>query len=233
MLEYHRLQDAGRRGLWRPIVGALTLGATVFFVIPNGLIVPFGIWFVAEGRPLQESVTALLDISKPTPAGLVFLNVVLASAIPVTWLLMRFLHGLPPRWLSSVQPRIRWAYFGVCLLLAVVALFATVLVSLVLPAEEGTELTGELNDFTRRTRDFLLVVLFLTPLQAAGEEYFFRGYLTQAFGGVFGRLGDGWARVLAVVGPAVLFALAHGVGQSVPIFFDRLAFGLVAGSWSS
>ena len=27
----------------------------------------------------------------------------------------------------------------------------------------------------------------------------------------------------------MLFALAHGIGQSVPIFFDRFAFGLVAG----
>jgi hypothetical protein len=30
--------------------------------------------------------------------------------------------------------------------------------------------------------------------------------------------------------PAVLFALAHGLGQSWPIFFDRFAFGLVAGT---
>jgi uncharacterized protein len=62
----------------------------------------------------------------------------------------------------------------------------------------------------------------LTPLQAAGEEYAFRGYLTQAFGGLFGRE---WAAVLF---PAILFALAHG-SQSAPIFFDRFAFGLVAG----
>ena len=36
--------------------------------------------------------------------------------------------------------------------------------------------------------------------------------------------------VAAVVIPAVLFALAHGIGQSSPIFFDRFAFGLVAGT---
>jgi len=84
--------------------------------------------------------------------------------------------------------------------------------------------TGEVNDFTSTTRDFLLVVLFLTPLQAAGEEYAFRGYLTQAFGGIFRH------PVPAVVAPAILFALAHGIGQSIPIFFDRLAFGLVAGT---
>ena len=30
--------------------------------------------------------------------------------------------------------------------------------------------------------------------------------------------------------PAFLFGLAHGLGQSVPVFFDRFAFGLVAGA---
>ena len=105
-----------------------------------------------------------------------------------------------------------------------VALVATVVVSAFVPQQGGTELATEPNEFTRTTRDFLLVVLLLTPLQAAGEEYAFRGYLQQAFGGLFG------SRVLAVGLSALLFALAHGLGQSWPIFVDRLAFGLVAGA---
>ena len=36
------------------------------------------------------------------------------------------------------------------------------------------------------------------------------------------------ARALAVLAPALLFALAHGA-QDLPVFFDRFAFGLVAG----
>ncbi len=230
-LAYHELHEAGDPGLWRPLVGVLVLIAVVFVAVPVGMLVPFVAYYLLSGAPFQESLEGLVDLSDPTPAGLAYLNLTLASAIPVTWFLSRFLHGLKPRWLASVRPRIRWAYFGVCLLLSTVALVATVLVSLVLPEQQGTgtELSGELNDFTRTTRDFLLVVLFLTPLQAAGEEYFFRGYLTQAFGGMFGRLGPTVGRALAIVIPAVLFALAHGLGQSVPIFFDRFAFGLVAG----
>ena len=45
----------------------------------------------------------------------------------------------------------------------------------------------------------------------------------QAFGGVFG------SRVVAVLLSSLLFALAHGIGQDLPIFVDRFAFGLVAG----
>ena len=66
-------------------------------------------------------------------------------------------------------------------------------------------------------------MLLLTPLQAAGEEYAFRGYLTQALGGLFRST---WFAVLL---PALVFALAHGVGQSLPVFFDRFAFGVLAG----
>ena len=51
----------------------------------------------------------------------------------------------------------------------------------------------------------------------------FRGYLTQAFGGMFR---SAWVAVLL---PAFLFGLAHGLGQSPPVFFDRFAFGVVAG----
>ena len=230
-LAYHELHRGGDPGVWRAIVGVLVLVVVVFVAVPIGMLVPFVAYFVATGAPFEESVRSLVDLSDPTPAGLAYLNLTLASAIPVTWFLTRFLHGLKPRWLASVRPRIRWAYFGVCLVLSVVALVVTVLVSLLLPDQQGTgpDVTGELNEFTRQTRDFLLVVLFLTPLQAAGEEYFFRGYLTQAFGGVFARRGPAVARTLAVVVPSLLFALAHGLGQSVPIFFDRFAFGLVAG----
>ena len=52
-------------------------------------------------------------------------------------------------------------------------------------------------------------MLLLTPLQAAGEEYAFRGYLTQAFGGLFAPAA--WARGRS--SPALLFALAHGCAR--------------------
>ena len=93
-------------------------------------------------------------------------------------------------------PRIRWRFLLVCLGLAVVALVATLVVSALLPAQDdGAEITGELNDFDEHApATSLLVVLLLTPLQAAGEEYAFRGYLTQAFGGLFRqRVGRGRA----------------------------------------
>lgn len=224
---YHQLHRVGRPGVWRSVVGSLTLLALLFAVVPflAGTVVMVAL--VIGGQSLEDA-SGVLDItSEVTPAGLAVLNLVLAAGIPLAWLVMWLYHRLKPRWLTSVAPRMRWRYFLVCLGLSVVALLATLVVGLVVPAAPGDSAVGELNDFTSTTRDFLLVVLLLTPLQAAGEEYVFRGYLTQAFGSLV--VGHRVAQGLAVLGPAVLFALAHGLGQSWPVFFDRLAFGLVAG----
>jgi len=224
-LPYHLVLRGGRPGWWRPVVGILSLVVGALVVAPLAWQVPFLLYFAASGQDVATAAEKMIDFENPTPLGLAYLNIVLATAIPLTWLIIRALHGLLPRWLASVLPRLRWRYLLVCFGLAMLALIATIAVSAVLPAQgTGTEIAGELNDFTRTTRDFLLVVVLLTPLQAAGEEYAFRGYLAQAFGGIFSH------PVPAVVAPSILFALAHGIGQSAPIFFDRFAFGLVAGT---
>ncbi|CUR56573.1 Abortive infection protein [metagenome] len=225
-MDYHLLHRAGRPGAWRPIVGVVALVAWMFFFASIVVVTPFLVVAGLQGKDVGDVFTTLVDLDNPTPASLAFLNLALASLIPATFVVSWLLHGLKPGWLTSVMPRMRWRFFVACLGLAVVALVATLLVSALLPqsgAADGAEISGDLNAWTSTTRDFALVVLFLTPFQAAGEEYLFRGYLTQAVGGLFG------SRTVAVVVPAVLFALAHGIGQSLPVFVDRLAFGLVAG----
>ncbi len=225
--QYHQLHRVGRSGIWRSMVGSVLLIVLVFGVVPalTGLVVVAVL--LAQGSSSAEA-TAVLDVTtNVTPAGLAVLNIVLAAAIPLAWLVSWGLHRLKPRWLSSVAPRIRWKYLAVCLGLAVIALMASLAVGVVLPQPPGGAPIGGLNDFTSRTRDFLIVIVLLTPFQAAGEEYLFRGYLTQAFGSILRSRRA--AQVLAVLGPALIFALFHGLSQELPIFFDRFAFGVVAG----
>jgi uncharacterized protein len=223
-LPYHLVLTAGRSGWWRYLIGLAVLLGGLLIVGPLVVLIPFALYYVGASSDPIDSITALLDTSDPTPAGLAYLNLSLAAAIPLTWFVVKVVHGLRPAWLSSIRPRLRWRFLVACLGVSVVALIATLLVAALLPGQGETgDVSGELNDFTSTTRDFLIVLVLLTPLQAAGEEYAFRGYLTQAFGGWF------HSRWVAVVASAFLFGLAHGVGQSIPIFFDRFAFGLVAG----
>jgi membrane protease YdiL (CAAX protease family) len=228
-LEYHELHKGGRTAWWRSLVGTLVLLLNFlgFMFLPLLLLAVFVAWYVAHGTSYDVAIDEVSG-KVVTPTSLAFLNLVLASAIPTVMIITYLLHGwLRPGWIASVVGRMRWLWLLVCLGISVVALLATLVVSGLLPSAGGTgEVGGHLNDMTSTTLQFALVILFLTPLQAAGEEYAFRGYLTQAIGGL-GRWR--WWRYVAVVVPALLFAIAHGIGQAPPVFFDRLAFGLVAG----
>jgi uncharacterized protein len=232
-LPYHRIHEAGLPGGWRPLVGVIVAAVGLLVVASLVVLIPFLVWYAATGAHVQASVNRLIDVEHPTPSGLAYINLTLSMMIPISWFLERTLHGLLPRWLASVGPRIRWRFLLACLGAAVVALIATLAVSALLPGQ-SEDVAGHANAFTSTTRDYLLVLLFLTPFQAAGEEYLFRGYLIQAFGGItrsLRRTGTGVPRAaFAIVPPAFLFGLAHGLGQSLPVFFDRFAFGLVAGT---
>ena len=225
--QYHQLHRVGRPGAWRSIVGAVLLLVLVFVVVP---LVAGGVAFallLLTGSSMDEAGATLDVTAEATPAGLALLNAIIAAAIPLTFLVTWWLHRLKPRWVSSVVPRLRWGYLLICVGLSVVALLASLGVGLLLPLQAGDAPIGEVNDFTTQTRDFIIVILLLTPLQAAGEEYLFRGYLTQAFGSlVWGRRAS---QALAVLVPALIFALFHGLSQDWPVFFDRFAFGVVAG----
>lgn len=228
-LTYERLQLLGPSGAWRQPVGVGLL--VVLFVAGQVLLGVFvTLWLAVAGNSSDE-ISDKLSGDTATPSYLALVNVGWAAAIPSVLLVAFALHRLKPGWVASVAGVLRWRWLLACFGIAVVALAVTVGVSTVLPDQgSGTiDLTGGANAWTGASRDFLLVVLLLTPLQAAGEEFVFRGYLAQACGGLTARFSPAVSGTVAVVVPAVLFALAHGLGQDVPIFFDRLAFGLVAG----
>ena len=70
----------------------------------------------------------------------------------------------------------------------------------------------------------IAVTLLTSTFQAAGEEYFFRGYLLQAVGALVR------SSMVAILVTTLVFTMAHGVWpwQSPALFLDRFAFGLVA-----
>ncbi|AQP44742.1 CPBP family intramembrane glutamic endopeptidase [Tessaracoccus flavus] len=144
-------------------------------------------------------------------------HLALALLIPVSILIVRYIHGVRPRWLFSVQPGLRWRYLAIMLVVAALALNGVLWLSFL--AKGAPVFHGGQDGWLT----FLLVVAVTSPLQTAAEEVFFRGYLLQAIGSASGRT---W---VGVVGSAVLFALLHGV-QNPALFAHRLAFGLIAGA---
>lgn len=220
---YHQMLRTWSYATWKPVVGVLIVVVSFFVVTALVFVVVAGIAALFQDGSWIDNFINSGDIKKHvTPATLLGLNLGLGSLILVTWLVVRVVHGMRPRWLTSVVPRMRWKFFFVCLGLAAVALLAQIIVGSLVPGGDSAGVDGKVNDFTTSTALAAVVVLLTTPLQAAGEEYVFRGYLLQAFGSLSRN------KWFAIVGTGLLFALAHGT-QNFPLFFDRLAFGLIAG----
>jgi uncharacterized protein len=144
-------------------------------------------------------------------------NLGLAALVPVSMLAVWAGHLWHPRWLSSVVGRVRWRWMAASAGVSLIIVLAGTAVLYTIdgvPAGRGTDVPV-----------LLLVVALTTPLQAAGEEYLFRGWLSQAIGSLISRAGLG--AVLAALFSATAFAVAHGA-QDPWLFADRFAFGLLA-----
>jgi membrane protease YdiL (CAAX protease family) len=208
---------------WRPVVGLLVMLGT-FAVISTGVTVVTLLPTILRSAsgPVDES--ELVGDLVSTPLGLLGVNLSLAVLIPAAILGLLAGHQIRPGFLHSVVGRFRWRFLGLCLLLEGAVWLVTVPLTAVAAAGSDvlpTPSAGGSLSFVEWL-PFALVILLTTPLQAAGEEYGFRGYGMQALGS--------WVRNpwFAIAVTSVLFALAHG-GQSLPLFLDRLAFGVVAG----
>ncbi len=209
---------------WKPTLGAVVMGLG-FFVLPI-LVQPLlaaGVAIQGGAAPFAERFTAAARLETVTPASMLYLNLALAGLTLLAMLVVKVVHRLPVAWLASVRPGMRWRFFLACLGLSVVALVAALVVGSLLPQDPNdVGGSGGPNPLTGTLVAIGIVVLLTTPLQALGEEYAFRGYLMQAFGSLTG------SRVAAVAVTSLLFALAHGV-QNLPLFLDRLSFGVMAG----
>lgn len=211
--------DAPLVSRWRVIalgLGGSLLGVITFYVFTRAFIT-FVVWlgWLASGSPGELQAYGRAAAAFELPIGMLATNLGLALLIPISVGLVLFVHRFHPRWLHSVQPGFRWRFMLAALLLGLVVLGGLWAVSRIgqpwVFAPEQAALW------------WLLVIVLTSPLQAAAEEYFFRGYLIQALHTTASA--SPW---FGVVGSAAVFALFHGT-QNLPLFLYRFAFGVLAG----
>ncbi len=198
---------------WRSFAGVF-IGLALFLLLTSVVsqaIVRVG-WIIAHPLNYRDYYTQAFAFERPI--GMLATNLGIATLIPISLALVLVLHQARPRWLFSIRPGIRWRYLLVCLGVALVALNGVLALSTTV---SGVPAVVVQQNFWA----FLAVIVLTSPLQAAAEEIFFRGYLLQALGSVVTRPWFG------IVGSSVIFALLHGT-QNLPLFVDRLAFGLLA-----
>ena len=231
--EYHQMLRTWNYAWWKPVLGVVLVLLGLVVVAPLVLMPILIVGVMFEPGSFWDNFQKAANLETVGPAALLYLNLSLGSSILVCWLVIRYVHRMRPRWLTSVVPKMRWKLLFIFVGISVVALVAQFVAQFVVNAltgDQGSDLSGHANDITTTTVLLGLVVLLTTPLQAAGEEYVFRGYLMQAFGSFWSFSGvPPWVtRWVAILGTSTLFALAHGV-QNFPLFFDRFMFGLIAG----
>jgi len=207
-MTYHQL--ATDRVWWRHLLGALLI---VVGWLVGGAVV-YGVGDLAA--PLSPRAALALDFAA------------VAVLLPVTWLATLVSQGRRPGTLSSVTGRLRWALLARCLVPA--ATVAAVLGAVTVMVDQAPVASAAASEVLRT----LAALVLLVPVQAAAEEYVFRGYLLQAFGRLPGGRRPPGPRAMrvgawpAILAQAVLFAALHGWGTPWG-FTDLVFFGVVCG----
>lgn len=197
----------------RLVLGVL-MGFTLFvLVVPLVAQLVLMIGYPFFGQPMEEYRADAAAYRNPM--GPVSTHLALASLIPISVALVKFLHGGDARQLISHTGRVRWAVFGLGLITALVVFNAALWVpGLGGPPMVSAPQAGWVS--------FALLLLITSPLQAIAEEVFFRGYLLQALASA---ARSPWA---GIVVSALIFALLHGA-QNPWLFAHRFSFGIIAG----
>lgn len=176
------------------------------------------LYWLAIGRPGEFSDTYRSLIAYEVPFGLVVGHAGLAMLIPISLALVALVHRVRPGFLSSVVGRLRWRWLALSTGVGFAALWLVLgLQNLTAPGGPSWALTPQAGALW-----FILVMLITTPLQAAAEEYFFRGYLMQSLGAM---VRSPWFGILI---SAAVFTLFH-TSTNVALVADRFAFGVLAG----
>lgn len=191
---YHQLLRGPRWRWWRPLLSLAVLVGLL-------LVLFLGLFSAFDGIDalLPDRWVGTLD-DDLSPVSTLELDLVLAGLIPVAAGAVAIAHRVRPRWVSSVCGGVRWRWLARCsLVVAPVWVVYLGLGFLLDPLEPERPAHWVL---------LLVMALLVTPFQAAGEEYLFRGWLVQNLGGYFARPVAGL--VVSTVVSAALFGLAHG-----------------------
>ncbi len=170
-------------------------------------------WFL-RGQPDFREYQSLA-LAYELPDGILASHLGIAGLLLFVLLIHRYWHGRKAIWVISVQPGGRWRYLLICFVVAA----AVLNVVMWLMRGGNTAWQASQPDWAI----YLALILITSPLQAAAEEFFFRGYLQQAIGSLAGRA---WVGVAC---SSLVFAIFHG-DQNVALFAHRLGFGLIAGT---
>lgn len=200
---------------------ALVVALVSAFLISMVMVGASVAFDVATGRREMTDPTQF-DATAITAALFLANNLSLASLIPISFGVGWYFFRQRPGWLSSVAGAMRWGWLGRCALIITPLWLVNFAAQLLWGQQDGS-----LPDLAVNSDTWLLVVgiLLTTPLQAAGEEYGFRGALNRIAASFFANQHAGLV-VGAVVSSSV-FMVAHAAADPW-LNLNYFVFGMVA-----
>lgn len=204
-IPYHRLARLRPRYRWWRMLVTGVVGVALYVAILLLMIVPLvvaSLFVPGWGAEMQVLLTTFQYFDLDRPWLFLALVLPLILMIPALLLASRIVEGRGVGLLSSVTGRLRMGWLGRSLLLALAVFVVYFAVVLGWAASTGEAIVADFSHPALWV--MVLLVLLLIPLQAAAEEYVFRGYLMQLVGG--------WLRhpAFAILLPVPLFVLGHG-----------------------
>ncbi len=212
-VEYQRVLAGDQRRIGRGIIAIILLVGGMFGMTLGAVQIAF-------------RLDAALGLSGYTASIQVAAMLPIALSIPWSMFLQRWLYGVRAASLTSVLNVFRTAVFGKAMLV-VVPLWTINLVISNLVMDNATTTWS-----TASLASIFLVTLLLTPLQAAGEEYGYRGL-------VF-RIAASWAKgprtalLIGILVSSVVFAVVHfSTDPWVNLYYVVFASTLAVITWRS
>lgn len=211
-LPYHRLllaQPTYR--WWRPLVAVLLtavffIGVSILVAIPVFVVLLLTNAVDLFSPTATGDLTRLLSPDMARPWTIAFGLGSIILVLPLVPLALRIVgirpSGARVNILHSVLFSLRWRWLAVTLIPALVIWIGVLVVQVGVGVALGDELLPFSTDVPTYLLSMLLVVV-LVPVQAATEEYLYRGVLLQSVGSWVR-----WAPVTIVVS-AVLFGFSH------------------------
>ena len=195
--DYAGLTRGPLHAWWRPFWSLLLLAVVAGILTVVLVLLAVGIT-IARGLPPTATLTQF-DVFTNGALGLLLNNLSLSISVPAVIVATALAQRLPHGYVSSVTGRFRWRWFlriTLCLLPVFLLTIGTV---------RAINYTGVRPE--PQWGWLILVVLLTTPLQTAGEEYLFRGWLPQNVGGWFRARWLAWG--VPVLLSTAIFALLH------------------------
>lgn len=208
-LAYHRMfRIRPSYRWWKPLV-AFVVGIGFYYAmtIVYQEILLLIVTAAGGARAQADLVAAVAQNQQNASNPLVMLFTLgsLATMLPAAILAVRILGLGTFGTLASVRGRLRWRWLARCIVPGVVYMLVTVGLGAVVPASwqgDSGDATGQATPALALFVSIVLILLFV-PLQAAGEEFAFRGFGLQAIGSWSPR------PIIAIALSTVGFALAH------------------------